>query len=115
MDDLHHWSEAVGGAGSSRQQVMALRLVEMIVDPYHYVQGVLLDRRRDDDLPDAPLEIRLEELRGTEPARALKDDLHAELAPRHVAGLGGAAVAKLDPVDREHIAIAVHVLRPAPM
>ena len=55
------------------------------------------------------------ELPRAEPARALEHDLDAELAPRHIAGLGGAAVAERRPVDRQHVAVAVHVLGPAPV
>ena len=94
--------------------MVALRLVEVVVDPYDDVQRVLLDGRGDDHLPHALPEVRVEELRRAKTTRALKDDLDAELAPRHVLGLGGAAVAELVPRP-EQTAVAVDVLGPAPV
>ena len=38
VDDLHHRREAVGGAGRGGEQVMFVRLVEVIVHAHHDVQ-----------------------------------------------------------------------------
>ncbi len=94
VDHLHHGREAVSRARGRRQQIVASRVVEVVVDADDHVQRPLLHRCGDDDLAHALAEIGLERLRRAEPARALEHDLDAELAPRHIPGLGGAAVAK---------------------
>ena len=60
-------------------------------------------------------EVRLEALSRTEPTAALEHDLDAQIAPRHAAGLGAAAVADGRLVDHEFVAVAAHVVRPAPV
>ncbi len=64
-----------------------LRLVAVVVDPDHDVQGgPVLDRRRDDDPPHAAVEVALQLLRLQEFAGAFQDDVAAEVAPGHLAG-----------------------------
>ena len=115
VDHLHHRREAVGRTRGRRQQIVALWLVEMIIDPDDDVQRVALDRSGHDHLADTLAKVDLEALPGAEPAGALEHDLDTELTPGHVARGGGVAVTKCRPVDGEHILLAVYVLGPAPV
>jgi hypothetical protein len=84
MDNADHRRDAVGRAGSGRDYVVLLGLVEMIVDPHDHVQGPVLHRSRDDDLPDAAVQVGGEHPARLEPAGALHHHVDPELAPGRV-------------------------------
>src|ERR1019366_1739021 len=102
-------------AGGRRQEVVAVRVIEVIVDADHDVQRALLDGGSDYDLAHATPEVRLQSLRGAKPSRALEHDLHAEISPRALARLRCAAVADLGPLDRQNLTVAMDILGPPPM
>jgi hypothetical protein len=82
---------------------MAARIVEVVVAAHDDVESALLDRRGDDDLPHALLEVGLEELRRAEFARALEHQVNAQLAPGDVAGLRVRAEAEAAVADQDRI------------
>jgi len=79
------------------------------------VRRRVLDRRRDNDPLDAPVEIPLQLIGLQEFASALKDDVAAEIAPRHLARHGGAGKADLPVADADRAFAGADLLSPAAM
>ena len=102
VDHLDHRGEAVGRAGSGGQDVMRAGLVQMVVDAHDDIQRALLDRRRDDYLPDAAFEVAASASRSSrnlpEHSRTIST---SRRVPGHRAGASRRAEADALAVDRQ--------------
>jgi hypothetical protein len=81
---LDDWCKAVRRARRGRQQMMLLRLVELIVHSHHDIEGACLDRRGHDHFFHAGRKVRVQRFRRSEFAAAFKDDVHVLACPGHV-------------------------------
>ena len=105
MDHLDDRRETVRRARRRGQQPVHARLVEVIVDAHHDVEGlVVLHRRGDDDLLDAAFVVRSEQLGRAELARALEDQIRTP--PIDLAGRRVSAERDRAAIDHELVAIA---------
>ena len=87
VQTLGHRGEAVGGAGSSGDDVV-LSGQRLVVDVVHDGGQIAAGRSGDDDLLGASVDVGLSlSLAGVE-AGALENDVDVEVAPRQVVGVG---------------------------
>ena len=89
------------------------RVVQMIVDTDHDVQGVLFNRRRHDHLAHAALEIRPQSFRGAKLSRALQNQIDARIVPSHRAWLAAVAEHDAPSIDDERVILRAYRRVPA--
>ena len=118
-ENLNHRTRGIGGARSIRRDLASGELGVIDAhehrgahDPRH---GVALDRRRDDDLARAGVEVSLGLVEAGEEAGRLDDDVDLKLMPREVGGLLLLADADLMTIDDEHLILHGHRMRIAPV
>ncbi len=87
QEHLGHGSQAVRRAGSVRDDVVLVLVVQAVVDAHHDGDVLALRGAGDDDLLRAGLDVLGGQLAGLEDAGGLDDDVDAELAPGQVLGL----------------------------
>ena len=83
VQSLRHGREAVGGAGSSRDDLV-FRGQGVVVDVVDDGLQVIASGGRDDDLLRASRDVRHGLFLGAVEAGALQHDIHAQLAPRSI-------------------------------
>src|SRR5215211_6795500 len=79
--DLGQGDHRVGRAGGVGDDVVAGRVVRLVVDPHHDGDVLVLGRGRDDDLPGPALEVQGGVVALGEAAGGLDDHVDAEVAP----------------------------------
>ena len=85
------------------------RVVLVVVDPERHRDVGVLRRRGDDDLLGARLEVQRGLVALGEEARALDDDVHAQVAPRQVGGVALGEHLHLFAVHVQVVVVRVHV------
>ena len=87
VDDLDDWGQAVGGTGRCRDDSVAVRLVQMMVDPDDDVEHIAHFDWRGHDHPLRPaVEVTLNGFGRQELARTFEDELNAKIAPGNLGG-----------------------------
>ena len=81
---LGEGSQAVGGAGGVRDDVVHLGVVLVVVDAHDDGDVLVLGRAGNDDLLGAGIQVLLRQLAGLEDAGGLYDHIHTQLAPGQV-------------------------------
>ena len=81
---LGEGSQAVGGAGGVRDDVVHLGVVLVVVDAHDDGDVLVLGRAGNDDLLGAGIQVLLGQLAGLEDAGGLHDDVDPQLAPGQV-------------------------------
>ena len=81
---LGEGSQAVGGAGGVRDDVVHLGVVLVVVDAHDDGDVLVLGRAGNDDLLGAGIQVLLRQLAGLEDAGGLHDDVDPQLAPGQV-------------------------------
>src|SRR5690606_3728070 len=101
--------EAVGRAGSVRDDVVLVGVVLVFVDAQDERDVLALGRRRDDHLLGARLDVLAGALGVAEDAGRLDDDLHAQVAPWQLLGVALLEGLEATAVDRDRIAVGLNV------
>ena len=92
MNDLDHRSQAIGGTGRRRQQVVAFGFIKIIIDTHDDIQGIVLYWGGDNDLFNAVLELHLQSSGIAELASAFQNNLNAFGGPVNRPRLGARAI-----------------------
>ncbi|MNK73335.1 hypothetical protein D3C87_928300 [compost metagenome] len=114
VDHLHHWRQTVGGAGGCRHYKVLRLVVEVVVDPHHYVEHTLLLDRSSHHDPLHPLrQIGIEQRLGFHLAGSL--DHHITTGPVGLTDLFVASAEDTMVTDHHLVPIAAGFMMPAAM
>ena len=114
VDDLDDRSQAVGRARGGGHDVVHRRVVQVIVDPHHDVEGGgILDRRRHHNLARAVVEVGLQRLEGLEAPGRLEHEVDAHVAPRNRGRVRLLRRGDQRAVDRDRRTLGGNGVRPA--
>ena len=121
MHHLHNGRQAIGGAGRGRQQAMTTRVIEVIIDAVHDVEGLFtshftLDRATHDHPPQPDVvEVRGEGLWGLDHPAGFKNHLHTAGLPGHSRDVLLPRPRQHGTIHREAIGAGADVAPPATM
>jgi hypothetical protein len=112
--DLGHGHDRVGGAGGVGDDVVAGRVVDLVVDADHDGHVLVLRRGGDDHLLGAALEVQRGAVPVGEAAGRLDHDVDAEVAPGELGGVALGEGADPGAVDRDRLVVVGDVAVEAP-
>ncbi len=114
VHDLDHRRETVGGTGGRRDDVVRVRIVQVVVDADHDIEGAV-DRRGDHHLFHALVKVGLQGLRGAKPAGRLDYQFDTLRRPVDRTGCVVLRIAHVSPVDRYPVIAGGRLPPPAAM
>jgi len=115
MDHLDDRGKAVGCAGCGGDDLVLVRVVEVVVDADHNVERALLHGRRNDDAVNSALEERRDRLWSLELRGRFEHNFDAKFVPGDIARRGVAAEADPAAVGDDFVPVCERLVLPAPL